>query len=71
MKKDEAVKIAIECIEQKGYDVRQYTFKTKRINNDWEIYFYRKMIYKPSPGDFLTVCIDVKSKQVSRIFEGK
>lgn len=71
MEEKKAVELAIKFAEQKGYDTRQYNVTAKKTYNDWEIYFYRKMIYKPRPGDFFTVCIDDMSKSVRRIIKGK
>lgn len=71
MKREEAIKTAIESIEREGLDTEKYDFVAKRVSEGWQIHFYRKAKYRPRPGDFITVCIDGKSKLVSRILRGK
>lgn len=69
MKKIEAIKLASQYAQQRGYDILRYDILAKRDGDEWIIHFNTKE-QKPRPGDFFTIGID-SNKSIKYFFPGK
>ena len=73
MKEADACLLASTFAKQQGYDVNLYDVSAKKGNDEWAIHFHRisDKTYKPSPGDFFTVIVDMQLQVVRRLVPGK
>lgn len=65
---EEVIKIACEYSLRHGYEPEQYEVTAELANDEWHVFFRGKEL---RPGNFFSVFVDDRSKNVRELVPGK